>query len=489
MPRLEKKSNISNSTLYVKEYVSESRVICGCSVCDELRASKFVNMVYNEADLVKGGVSCRFCSELKKAESLGLFKDRDNYMALLEKSLGLSLTTSKVGDNFIVTDSLEFASNKVGKNYPLHKRYNDLVSIAYYASIKKKDEYGIHFSKPSHIVLKCEDCGFIKFVPVAGINKESHICPICSSLKSKKDTAEKKRNELKVQKDIESSKMRDFKCVKTVFSRLSTNKAMQKSVKTLEEKNPDFKVVDISKEGGATSYNLACKKCGSVVSCMRSNANLGECEFCKSRGIYERGYLFKNYVGSVFNGLKIVSQSDFTCDAECIRCKKVKENLDLYAMLGKRYYCDCAGSAVSTECPHCFAPLPRLTFDDIYSGKEVVCPCCNEVIDNDEFLIAIESMDYGNSLRSKLALANEGISDKASKKIRFGNKFAVDTLIVESDSVYKGNDEKSYYRCFCKKHNVGLTLSEDEIRNYNCSSCDDIRQKIIANPDAKMITL
>ena len=84
---------------------------------------------------------------------------------------------------------------------------------------------------------------------------------------------------------------------------------------------------------------------------------------------------------------------------------------------------------------------------------------------------------------------NESISSKASKKIKFGNKFAVDSLIVEKDSVYKGNNEKSYFRCFCKKRNVGLTLSEDEIRSYNCEFCDDSRQKIIANPDAGSIKL
>ena len=80
-------------------------------------------------------------------------------------------------------------------------------------------------------------------------------------------------------------------------------------------------------------------------------------------------------------------------------------------------------------------------------------------------------------------------SEKANKSIRFGNKFAVESLIVEKEPVYKGNDEKSYYRCFCKKHNVGLTLSEDEIQNYDCEYCNDSRQSIIANPDADSIKL
>lgn len=493
MAKFSKGDSVSNSSLYIIDYVSDSRLRCGCSVCGKGITDEFVSMIYNESDLLKGGVSCRFCNEVEQAKSEGYYNERNVYLELLAKSSATDIVSARVNTRCVVTDETDLSNHKFSSQYPLGVKYGELISIAYLTTIKKKDEYGIHYSIPTHIVLKCESCGYITFVDIRSLNKVAHVCPLCFKLRNQMSAKLKQREENQFQKDAERSQLKDFQCVKSEFSKLATNKAMQKSVKTLEEKNTGYKVVDISKDGGATTYHLVCKDCGTVTTCMRSNAKIGECEFCKSKNenkdFSKMGYLFKDYIGSIFNGLKVISQSGLTCEVECIKCKKKRTDLDLYNVLGKRYYCDCVRSKIRIECPNCFAPLPEVSYGDIYSGKLPDCPSCGSPVEESEFLIAIESMDYGNSLRAKLDLANKGISDKATKKIRFGNKFAVDTLLVERDSVYKGNDEKSYYRCFCKKHNVGLTLSEDEIRSYNCEYCDDTRQKIIANPDAGSVKL
>lgn len=489
MGKFKEGDKIKNSSLYVIEYVSNSRVLCGCSVCGKSGNNLYVSMVYNESDLEKGDVSCRFCSEVNKARVKGLYKDYDIYMSLLEKSLSLGLTTAHFGDVCVVTDAEEFDTPEKVLKYPLKEKYNDLTSVGYLTKVKKKDAYGIHYTLPSHIILKCESCNYTVFEPFADIGKSSNICPICSVLKAKYTKAEERREQFRIEADKVRSYKRDFNRIKTAFDRLATNKAMQKSVKTLETKNPDYKVIDISKDGGATTYQLACKKCGSVYSCMRSNKKLDTCKFCQEHDANAKGYLYKDYRGTVFNGLKILSQDGFTCEVQCVKCKKVRKGVDLYSVLGRSVYCDCEGSVIRIECPNCFAPLPDISYADVYRGKEIVCPSCNQVVDHNEFTIAIETLDYGNSLRSKLEMVNEGISDKANKKIKFGSKFAVDTLIMEHEPLYKGNDEHSYYRCFCKKHNIGLILSDDEIKDYHCEYCDDIRQRLIANPDAKSIKL
>lgn len=492
MGKFKKGDRIKNSSLYVIDYVSGNRVRCGCEVCNNSKLEDYVSMVYNESDLIKGGVQCRFCKEIEKAKENGLFNEREIYLELLSNNSSMDITCAKIGRR-VVIDEEDLGNERFTSRYPLGVRYGELLSISYLSAIKRKDEYGVHYTIPTHLVLKCENCGYITFEDIKGLNKKKHVCPICYRLKNQMQMKSKRREEYLYKKDIEKSQSKDFKYIKSEFSKIDRNKAMQKSVKTLESKNPDFKVVDITKDGGATTYHLVCKECGSIVTCMRSNAKIEECSFCKSRvknkEFTKVGYLYKNYIGSIFNGLRVISQDGTTCEVECIKCKKIRSNIDLYGVLGRRYYCDCARSKVSIECPNCYAPLDDISYEDIYSGRLPSCPSCGGVVDESEFLIAIESMDYGNSLRSKLELANEGISSKAVKKIRFGNKFAVDTLIVEKDSVYKGNDEKSYYRCFCKKHNVGLTLSEDEIQNYDCQYCDDTRQRIIANPDSDSIKL
>lgn len=493
MAKFKKGDNIKNSSLYVLEYVSSSRIRCGCSSCGKGLTDDLVSMVYNESDLVKGGISCRFCNEVEKAKSEGYYNERNIYMELLEKSLSLDVVTAKVNNRYVITDEKELGIPNFTKQFPLGTKYGELTSIAYMTTVKKKDEYGIHFTIPTHLVLKCESCKYITFIEVKNIGKVVNVCPLCFKLRNKMKEKLKQREDNKIKRDTERNQDKDFQYIKSEFSKLATNKAMQKSVKALEDKNKGYKVVDISKDGGATTYHLVCNDCGSIVTCMRSNAKIGECKFCKdkkdNKDFTRVGYLYKDYTGSIFNGLKVVSQSGLSCEVECIKCGKKKKNLDTFGVLSKRYYCDCIRSKIRIECPNCFAPLPDVSYNDIYTSNLPICPDCKQSVDESEFLIAIESMDYGNSLRAKLELANRGISDKAVKQIRFGNKFAVDTLIVERDSVYKGNNEKSYYRCFCKKHNVGLTLSEDEIQSYNCEFCDDSRQKIIANPDSSSIKL
>lgn len=492
MGKLFKGDNIKNSSLFVIDYVSDSRVRCGCTKCNQGVSDTYVSMIYNESDLLKGGVKCRFCNEVNKAKEDVIYSERQIYLDMLASSSKANTITAKLNTRFVVTDEDELNISSFSTKYPLNKKYGELISIAYMTVLKKKDEYGLHYTIPTHLVLKCETCGYIKFVSIKDINSINHVCPLCYKLRNKMIKRNKEREDAINKKDIEKSQSRDFGTVKTEFSKLASNKLMQKSVSTLESKNSGYKVIDITKDGGATTYHLVCEKCGSITTCMRSNAKVGECQFCKSKeenkDYSKVGYLYKDYIGTIFNGLKVISQNGLECEVECIKCGK-KRIVNTYGVLSKRYYCDCEASKISMECPYCFAPLPSVSYKDIYSGKSIKCPSCNEIIDDSEFLIAIEGMDYSNSLRSKLAIANNGISDKAVKKIKFGNKFAVDTLIVEKDSVYKGNDEKSYFRCFCKEHNIGLLLSEDEIQSYECQYCDDSRQKIIANPDSSSIKL
>lgn len=493
MPKFSKGDKVGNSTLSVLDYVSNSRIRCVCSECGKGDNDDYVSMVYNESELSSSNVQCRFCAEIKKAKANGVYTEKEIYMNLLAKSSATSILSDRTGTRCVITNIVDLGNSKFSDQYPLGEKFGDLVSIAYVSTIKRKDEYGLHYTVPTHIVLKCENCGYITFIEVNKLRSINHVCPLCFNLKNQMQLKLKQREEQSIRRDIAKSHERDFQSVRTEFSKLSTNKSMQKNVSTLESKNPDYKVVDITKDGGATTYHLVCKKCGSVVTCMRSNARVEDCSFCKAReenkDFSKMGYLYKNYVGSVFNGLKIVSQTGFTCEVECLKCGKRRSNLDLNGVLSKRHYCDCERSKISIECPYCYAPTPSITYGDIYSGKLPCCPSCKKVINESEYLIAIESVDYGDSLRSKLKLANSSISDKAIKKIQFGNKFAVDSLIVEKDPVYKGNDAKAYYRCFCKKHNIGLVLSEDELKKYDCEFCDDTRQKIIANPDSDSIKL
>lgn len=483
---------VKGSTLRVVKYLSDKMVECNCDICGTTEKEGLVSMIYKEAELHKHP-ACRFCSEREKAIANGLLKDSDIYMELLSKSSAIDILTARVGQRCIVTNSDELTNKNFACKFPLGSIYGELKSIGYLTTISKRNEYGVYFTTPTHIALKCKKCEYITFVKDTEINRVVHSCPLCSNLRIKRKSQLDNKKIVDCQRDIEKSQGRDFLQVSTEFSKLSRNKAMQKSVKTLEDKNKSYKVIDITKDGGATTYHLVCKDCGSIVTCMRSNAKISSCSFCeeknKNKDYSKVGYLFKNYIGSIFNGLRVVKQDGIMCDVECIKCNKIRSNLDLYSVLSRRFFCDCAKSGVSLECFNCYAPLPLISFKDLYNNNLPKCPSCSTRVSEEDVLIAVEGMDYTNSLRAKLDLANSGVSDKATKKIRLGNKFAVDTLLVEKEPVYKGNNEKSYYRCFCKKHNIGLTLSEDEIMNYQCDYCDDSRQCIIANPDASSIKL
>ena len=82
MAKFSKGQKINNSSLYVIEYVSDSRVRCGCSICNKGVTDEFVSMIYNESDLQKGRVSCRFCNEVEKAKIEGYFNERAVYLEL-----------------------------------------------------------------------------------------------------------------------------------------------------------------------------------------------------------------------------------------------------------------------------------------------------------------------------------------------------------------------------------------------------------------------
>lgn len=490
---------IPHTTLSVLNYVSESRVRCKCSDCGQGVLDNYVSMVYNEADLLSGKASCRFCAEQKKAIIDGVYAHRDTFMKMIAKNSPTDIMVMAKGSRCLITDEsdLEDRDKDIAIKFPLGENvnlYGDLVAIAYLTTIRSKNEYGICYTRPTMIALKCRNCGYIKFIEFKDIVKVKHVCPLCYRLKSQMKFTEQKREEQQLLKDAEKSQLEDFSSVKTEFSKFSTNKLMQKNVKALENKNKGYKVVDITKDGGATTYHLVCEKCGSIVTCMRSNARLSDCSFCNSReqnkDYTKQGYLFRDYVGSIFNSLRVISQTGLTCEVECIRCKKKRVGVSIYDVISRHIFCDCERSKVSVLCPKCGYDIYQ-SYKNIYSGNfSCSCPKCNTSIDKEEFLISSSSLDYANSLRSKLSMANESISDKgATNKIRFGNEFAVEHLVVESEPVYKGNDEKSYYRCFCKIHNLGLTLSGDEIRNYEHQYCDDSRQKIIANPDADSISM
>lgn len=484
---------VEGTTLRVVKYISDKMVECTCDYCGVKESDNLVSMIYKESELVKKS-KCRFCVARDNAfKEERIINDRRVYQEMERNTKSIGTPNFNPNQRCVVTDPICLGNYKFTNMYPLNVKYGELEAIGYVTNINKRDTCGVHFNIPTQLALKCNFCGYISLVGVSNLNKIVHSCPLCSKLRLTRKTQIDTYNKNNIQKDIERSQKRDFLSVQTEFSKLSRNKMMQQSVKSLEDKNVGYKVVDITKDGGATTYHLVCKDCGSISTCMRRNAKVGICKFCEdkknSKDFTKVGYLYKNYIGAIFNGLKIVGQRGVNCKVMCIKCKKQREDLDLYGVLSKRYYCDCQQSGVMLECPSCYAPIPIISYKNAYSGKLPKCKSCGVSISEEDVLIAIEGMDYSNSLRAKLDLANVSISDKANRKIRFGNKFAIETLIVEKEPVYKGNDEKSYYRCFCKKHNVGLTLSEDEIMNYQCEYCDDIRQSIIANPDSGSIKL
>lgn len=497
MSKFNKGDKIQGTTLSVLSYISDSRIRCKCSECNQGEFNTYVSMVYNESDLISGKATCRFCLEKSKAKENGIYTHRDIYMEMLAKSSPTDILLLPKGTRCLITDEfdLELKDKDIAVQFPLGKEYGELVSIAYLTTIRSRDEYGVHYTKPTMIALKCRNCGYITFVEFKNINKVVHVCPLCNNLKNQSILAEKKKREKQLLRDAEKSQERDFQSVKTEFSKIQTNKAMQKNVKTLEEKNKGYKVVDIRKSGGATVYHLVCEKCGSVVTCMRSNARIKECEFCKqkeeNKDYTKMGYLYKDYTGTIFNGLRVVSQAGLTCEVECVRCKKRRVGVSLYSVISRNCFCDCELSKVRDfSCPECYTPLQDKSFKEIYTTEiSYKCTNCGREVVNSDYLLEMSGMDYTNSLRSKLNMANSKISGNTIKSITFGNSFASDCLVTEKEPVYRGNDEQGYYRCFCKEHNVGLVLSEGEIKDYNHQYCDDLRQKIIANPDANSIKL
>lgn len=500
---------IKGTSLEVVSYTSPSRVKCKCTECsaiggDALLDEKLVSFTFNEADLVNGTASCRLCKEKKLFEERGYFKDRDEYLALTQKM-------KIYGGDWLVYDQDELPDSGISKSEKIRNNVikgdtNSLNLVAYRTKYK-----GVHYRLGQQLfsydvtglVLRCPNCGYTKIMPPKSLRgkQDDCFCPICTKLRANvAKSTETRRLNTKI-RAIEKSAKKDFIKAQTVFDKAVSNKRVQKSINTLESISQDFSVVDISKlgTGNTLEYKCMCKKCGNIVTSLRSNKRITECTVCKRNSEHPElkpklGVLHKSYIDSVFNYLRIISQDGTTCSVKCEGCGKVRDNLSLYDVINRKYCCDCDYSSDYFKCsnPQCNHELGMYSYADVLKGNvPEYCPECGEYCVSSINMTVAET-DSKLSLRRKIQKLNESInkdvSRNASNQLKFTNCNNGD-LLVESSAIYSGTDEKSYYRCYCKKHNVPLILSEEELLNYECEYCDDSRQKIIANPDADSISM
>ena len=290
------------------------------------------------------------------------------------------------------------------------------------------------------------------------------------------------------------------------------NKAQEQADKfaeLLQSKNPKCFVHGLVQDNMLVGKAI-CKLCGysrgeHPYTKGRTDWDLGECKGCKAKiqDPFFRGKYKMDYVGKVFNGMEITKQYEaaegFLCDVRCISksktgmCGKNRFGLPLHEVINRKYFCEnCKNLSVLVMCGGkvkihgewfpCEEPL-HVTIANLEKG-DFQCKKCRN------FKVTREVFDKKAAFQD-VELTFELADSKLKKELGTGQtKFDVENnLIISKEDLYKGvADAQGYKRVACIKDNGHLTLSNDEIEEFDCNDhCSNIQQKMLPDIFSKQV--
>lgn len=473
---------------------------CNCTNCVAgKKTEQFFNTVYNINGLTSGTTKCRLCTEVEKNKDI---IDLANKIWLdcqsnAEKINRGAITTIRTGSFVLLDTQREVDECKKFAGMILQSNIGDFefkgVAAKFYGV--KAGIFTTSKSEDIFAVLKCRYCENI-LVSSSAIKGITSTCPICSSIRTEHVQKREANENARMQKRVETASKKMLPHIRGWRERAKEGSTLAKQIEAVEKSNPGYTCLDANTNGGVV-YSLICKSCGTEYRVARKDKKLGECTFCKSKGVHEYGKFLQDFTNSVKNGLCVVSQNkaEFTCVVECIYCKRTC-TIPLYDFLEGRYFCDCDGLNKQFSdcfCDNCGSLLPDIKAVAFFNSKaDLICPICKENV-RDVYAVESSSCDYKSSLLRKIRSAEKDLGADSQRKVRFN--LNNDVLLIEKDQVYKGNtDGLAYYRCICKEHNKSLLLSEEEVANYGGSTlghkyCTDARQHTVPYPDPTKVKL
>lgn len=499
---------IEGTTLEFISKLPDDMCRCRCITCGTEDTYKF-------SYIKSKGQECRTCKRYKNPGNLinNGIKNKIEVLVREEINRIKGAPPLREGSDYIET-------KKTFKRIPLGKFYGDYKVFGYCG------KYGPNGARKRYekVVLRCDRCGNFKEVSIRDIDDSSKFyCGVCSKIRKEAETrvndamAEIKNKEIQsaqkaqelIRKKQEEKEQRELDKLNRQLEKEQKkrtdellreqqkrekiankeNAKLQEYKRLISEKNPGY-FVKVKPENPGFITTLICKECGTVISFTNTNRNkVYECEGCKKKkeNPFYKGTYTKDYINSVFNGLRIVNQykddEGFKCDAVCRYCGEEFNNIDLFDVINRKIYCECKYSCVDVFCDKCGTPI-SITKKELSTlgDNGITCKCGEQILKSTiENEVVIE--DTSQTMRDKAKAIGEKFKSN-NVDIKPDIK-----LIKEREPLYAGTDGEYYYRCTCIDHNVTLILNNTEIENYDHTQCNDIRQHLLAKPESDKIKM